>query len=108
MKDPLKYFILEGFGELYSVPSEDGLQIHYRSLNGYESFIPKFEQKDDLLFISILDVEYLVDDEFIDNYTTRLNSLEELKKKIETEAGIRANVLNYLEKNGILKQIEQS
>jgi hypothetical protein len=71
MKDPLRYFIDEGFGNIYSFRNESGrLEARIRWVNDYNNFRPSFKQKmDGTTIISIGGVDYVTDDEFMATYS---------------------------------------
>jgi hypothetical protein len=74
MKDPLRYFLDEGFGTIYSFRNESGrLEAVVRWVIDYNNFRPLFRKVGDATIISVGGVDYIPDDEFMAKYTVEVN-----------------------------------
>lgn len=75
MKDPLRYFIDEGFGNIYSFRNESGrLEARMRWTMEYKDFIPSFRTVNGTTIISIGSTDYVTDDEFMAKYTIEVDN----------------------------------
>ena len=80
MKDPLKYFIQEGFGHIYAVKnSEDGYDITMRWAMRYKDYIPQIVGQTIVLQNMAYNTTHL---DFVKNYATIVDSEEEAKRLI--------------------------
>jgi hypothetical protein len=70
MNDPLRYFLDEGFGSIYSYQNEEGrLEARMRWVKGYKGFEPTLKNSNGTSILSIGGKDYDTDDEFMRNYT---------------------------------------
>lgn len=85
MKDPLKYFLQEGFGHIFAAPIPDGgYHIDARWAMAYKDFIPKLvvTTNGNKAFL-LQNILYPLDEQFIEKYAVVLSSPEEVQKSID-------------------------
>jgi hypothetical protein len=83
MKDPLSYFLQEGFGNIYSFPSADGnMQAHFRWASQYKDFIPLITTNNGNSYITMRGITYCVNDAFFHKYSIFVDSEEDALKLI--------------------------
>lgn len=86
MKDPLRYFLDEGFGSIYSFPNEEGkIEARMRWTTGFKDFTPFLDSKNGVFTITIGGREYVTTHEFMDAYTIRVSCMEEAIQIIDNE-----------------------
>lgn len=69
MKDPLRYFLDEGFGSIYAYRNDAGkMEGRMRWVKGYKDFSPTFKVIDNTSIISVCGKDYVTDDEFFIKY----------------------------------------
>ena len=90
MKDPLKYFIQEGFGHIYAVKnSEDGHDITMRWAMRYKDYIPQIVGQS----IVLQDIAYnTTHPDFVKNYATVVDSAEEANRLIAEKTAEWENI----------------
>jgi len=73
MKDPLRYFLDEGFGSIYAYRNDAGkLEGRMRWVKGYKDFSPTFKTVDNTSIISVCGKDYVTDDEFLAKYAVEV------------------------------------
>jgi hypothetical protein len=83
MKDPLSYFLQEGFGNIYAFPAANGImQAHFRWATHYKDFVPTLTSRNGNYYFTIKGVTYKIDDAFFLKYTVFVDSEEEAIKLI--------------------------
>jgi hypothetical protein len=83
MKDPLAYFLQEGFGNIYSFPAANGtMQAHFRWASQYKEFVPLIVTNNRDSYITMQGITYFVNDAFFAKYTVFVDSEEEALKLI--------------------------
>ena len=83
MKDPLAYFLQEGFGNIYAFPAANGIvQAHFRWATHYKDFVPTLTSGNGNYYFTIKGVTYKIDDAFFYKYTVFVNNEEEAMKLI--------------------------
>lgn len=79
MKDPIRYFIDEGFGHIYCFRNSDGIlcgQVRWNT--EFKNFIPTIQSG----LIHLAGVNYITDDLFFAKYATEVESIEQAKELI--------------------------
>lgn len=100
MKDPLKYFLQEGFGNIYAFPIEDGkTDISVRWVKRFKDFTPKFTISNGNYVFILKGVTYVVNQDFINKYAVFVENEHEALRLIaeknaewETIAKEHANI----------------
>jgi hypothetical protein len=83
MKDPLSYFLQEGFGNIYAFPAANGImQAHFRWATHYKDFVPTLTSQNGNYYFTIKGVTYKIDDAFFYKYTVFVDNEEEALKLI--------------------------
>lgn len=78
MKDPMYYFIQEGFGNVYAFPSADGnMQAHFRWANQCKDFIPLVTTNNGNSYITMQGITYCVNEAFFNKYAVFVDNEEE-------------------------------
>lgn len=88
MKDPLRYFLDEGFGSIYVFLNEHGdYEARLRFTKGYEKFAPTIKPSPEkgASILTIGGKDYLTNDDFMRDYGTPVESKQEAEQKIDAE-----------------------
>ena len=84
MKDPLNYFLKEGFGDIFSFPIGDGkYDARMRWASNYKEFTPSFYRNEfGTNILMMKGVKYAIDDEFMHKYTIPVKDEQEANDRI--------------------------
>jgi hypothetical protein len=94
MKNPLRYFLDEGFGHIVGFYTDDGerMDIRIRWAKGFNGFEPKVLANG---MMTLNGVDYVVDRGFIDKYVTMVENEEEAVAFIKNEDAIWNEVCKH-------------
>jgi hypothetical protein len=84
MKDPLRYFIDEGFGNIYSFRNEDGrIEARICWSVDYKEYTPSFSiNENKTTTLTIAGASYITDDEFMMKYAVEVENANEAEHLI--------------------------
>ena len=97
MKDPLRYFLDEGFGVMYSFTNESGILEARISWQTNTEFVPVFKTEGTITTITIGGRSYITTDDFMENYTISVDDRNHAEELIKERLEVFADVKKYME-----------
>lgn len=97
MKDPLRYFLDEGFGVMYSFINESGILEARMSWITGTNFVPVIKTQGAITTITIGGRSYITNDYFMKNYTISVDDRNHAEELINTRLEVFADVKKCME-----------